>query len=88
MPRFQNTQAPHALYSLGVSYHDFGVIRQNGVAMFDYYKCDVVTEEQRKAIVAIAPDVEFRSASPSFAPEIHKTLICFPKAAFYRKRAA
>lgn len=86
--RFKNSLAAPTLYNLGIRTHGHGVIKNEAkAAMFDFYMADYVAPEQKAALLAIAPDAQFKSIGPSFAPEIKKVAICFPKAAFYRQQA-
>lgn len=84
--RFKNTLAAPTLYKLGISYHAIGTISAQGSKekLFDFYTCDKVTDAQKAALLEIAPDVQFKSISPQYAPEIKRVAVCFPKAAFYR----
>lgn len=88
--RFKNTMAASTLYGLGISYHATGTISEQGrkEKLFDFYTADKVTEEQKAALLAIAPDVQFKTIGPQYAPEIKRVAICFPKAAFYRAQIA
>lgn len=86
--KYKITNAPSFLCDNGISFYDFGVLTQNGVKMFDYYKTDSVTQEQKRAILEWCPLAELKTASPQFAPELKSVLICFPKAAYFRERKA
>lgn len=52
MTKFKNSQAGSFLYSLGVAYHDYGIIKNDKKQqLFDYFKVDKVTLEQWNEIV-------------------------------------
>lgn len=85
--KFKNSQAGSFLSEINVSYFDYGVIKNpQGKQLFDYFKTDNITAEQRSKILIACPDAQFKTAHPSHAPEIIRCLICFPKAAFYRNK--
>ena len=85
MSKFKNSQAGSFLYSIGVAYNDYGTITdQHKNKLFDYFKVDSLTQEQKEKILDACKDAQFKTSSPSYAPEIQHALICFPKAAFYR----
>lgn len=83
---YKITQAGAMLYRAGVNYHNFGTITKNGARMFDYFLCDKVSEAQAATIRAFCPDVQFRTSSPQYAPEIKRAAVLFPKIAFYRAK--
>ena len=85
---YQISQAASFLYGIGVSFHADGVLSRDGVKLFDYYKADKITQEQRDKILAWCPLAEFKTASPEYAPEMKSVLVCFPKAAYFRQRKA
>ena len=66
------------LYRLGISYYDFGAIKNGRKKVADYFKTDRLTEDQRAAIVAAIPPAYFLGAAPQYAPEIRRVLICIP----------
>lgn len=82
--KYQVTKAAWFLYDLGVRFHETGKLTKNGVQLFDYYKADSVTVEQKAAILKWCKDARFFRSSPSYAPELCATVIAFPKAGFYR----
>lgn len=88
--RFKNTMAAATLYDLGISFHNFGTLRgKSGVDgrakdYFDFYEVDYIRPEQKRALLEIAPDVQFKTNGKLYAPELRSILICFPKAAWYR----
>ena len=81
---YKITEAGSRLYRAGVSYHAFGTIKQGNAAMFDYFKCDKLTAEQAATLRQYCPDMQVRTASPMYAPELKSVAILFPKAAWYR----
>lgn len=88
--RFKNTLAPSTLYAIGINYYSTGTIsdRVTGKKLFDFYMTDGVSDKQKLALLAIAPDVQFKTVAPAYAPEIKRCAICFPKAAFYASKLA
>lgn len=78
-----NTMVGSFLYNLGISYHEYGVLKCSKTKrkLYDFYKCDSVTSEQHAKIVESIPDAEFKTASPQYAPELKRVLVCIPKAA-------
>ena len=76
------------LYRNGVSYHAFGVIKQGKTMLFDYYKCDKVTDEQAEALRQFCPDMQVKGCRAEYAPELRSVLLCFPKAAWYRAQGS
>lgn len=85
MSKFKNSQAGSFLYNLGVSYHGYGIIKnEKKEQLFDYFKVDKVTLEQWSEIVKACPHAQLKTSKSQYAPEIVKGLICFPKAAFFR----
>lgn len=83
--KYQITMVPWFLNDIGVSYHDYGVLkdRDTGRKLFDCYKCDVVTYEQKAKIREWCKDVRFLGVANEYAPELSKPVIAFPKAGFY-----
>lgn len=72
-------QAGSFLYSIDVSYHDYGIIKNNDKRkIFDYFKCDSLTQEQREQILQVNKHVEFKTSRSQYAPELKKVIICFP----------
>lgn len=87
--RFHNGLAPSTLYRLGMGYSAYGVIRDEatGDKLFDFYRMTgLVSDQQRQALLAIAPDVQFKQSRAQYAPEQCHILVCFPKAAWYRRQ--
>ena len=81
---YKISEAASRLYRAGVSYHDFGTIKQGKTALFNYYKCDKVTDEQLATIRQYCPDVQLKGVRSQYAPELRSVIVCFPKAAWYR----
>jgi hypothetical protein len=81
---YKISEAASRLYRAGVSYHDFGTIKQGKTALFNYYKCDKVTDEQLATIRQYCPDVRLKGVRSQYAPELRSVIVCFPKAAWYR----
>ncbi len=80
-------QAGSFLYSINVSYHEFGIIKDNDKRkVFDYFKCDSLTQHQREQILQANKHVEFKTSSPQYAPEIKRVLICFPTKYYLRNK--
>lgn len=76
------------LYKAGVSYHDYGTIKQGKTALFTYFKADRITDTQLAAIKAFCPDVQVKGLRSQYAPELTSVAICFPKAAWYRAQVS
>jgi len=57
------------------------------VHLYNYYRCDKLSDEQRERIRAIFPLVEFFGASKQYAPELRSVMVAFPKAARMRQLA-
>ena len=88
MSRYRITEAPYRMYKAGISFYESGTLERNGVKIFDYYKADKISADQKSAILAWCPLAEFKGSSPEYAPELRNILICFPKAAYFRERKA
>ena len=79
--------APSFLWTIGVRQYASGTLsNKHGVKLFDYYKADSVTDEQKEQLRQWCPDVQFLSARLEYAPEIKAAVIAFPKAGFYRNK--
>lgn len=82
------SQIPSFLYRCGVSYHANGVInyQHNGkfYKVYDYYKTDIITQDQIAAIAKEIPDLQVMGSRSQYAPEIKSVLVCIPKAALYK----
>lgn len=83
---YKKAETASTIYRLGISYHGFGILQQGKVQLFDYFKCDKVTQEQIESLRSFCPDLQVKSSSPSYAPEIRNVLLCFPKSAWYRSQ--
>lgn len=83
--RFKISQAASFLYSLDVRYHAFAVISKGKEKLYDGYKVDFITDDQKAAILKACPDCQFFGAYKEYAPELRGVYICFPKAAYYRQ---
>ena len=85
--RFRITQAPWLLNACGVRYHAHGTLacKDTGAKLFDYYKADSISAEQRADILRAAPYVQFFGTSPAYAPELRRVMVAFPKAAWFRQ---
>ena len=83
---YRITEAGSRLYRAGVNYHEFGVIRHSGVALYDYFKADKATPEQIDALKTWCPDLKMAQSQSEYAPELGKVLFMFPKAGWYRQQ--
>lgn len=81
---YKKADTASTIYRLGISYYAFGTLSQGKAKLFDYFKCDKVTQEQIEALRSFCPDLQIKGVSPSYAPELRSVLLCFPKAAWYR----
>lgn len=81
---YKISDAASRLYRAGIAYHAYGIIKNDGKALFNYYKCDKITAEQQKKIAEFCPDAMIRGCASQYAPELRSVLVCFPKAAWYR----
>ena len=86
-PKIGNTLIPSFLYDIGVTYHDYGIVKttKGTRQLFDYYRVDKITQDQKGMILDNIPLAQFRCASSEYAPEIHKVYILIPKAEYYRQ---
>lgn len=84
MNKYQVTMVPAFLYGIGVSYHATGTLNKNGVKLFDWYKADSITTEQKATILKWCKDARFFNTCSEYAPELKKVMVAFPKAGFYR----
>ena len=85
---YRISDAGSKLYSAGVSYHDYGTIKQGKTALFTYFKADKITDTQLAAIKAFCPDVQVKGLRSQYAPELTSVAICFPKTAWYRAQVS
>jgi hypothetical protein len=75
------------LYRFGVGYHSFGTVKNKTLTYGYFYKCDKITEEQKAAILAFCPYVEFKTSSPQYATELkNPVIIVLSKAQIKRNR--
>lgn len=81
---YKITHAPSFLYDIGVSYYETGTLTKSGVKLFEYYRTDSVTVEQKAKILKWCKDARFFGSAKEYAPEIKSCMIAFPKAGFYR----
>ena len=70
-----------SLNKLGVSYFEFGTIKQGRIKLYDYYKTDRLTPIQKNELIKLG--CKIYKVGSTYAPEIIKAAICFPT-----KRAA
>lgn len=75
---------PHILYRLEVKYYATGCLSHGETKVYDYYKADSITPEQREKITNIQSDIRFMTSACEYAPEITSGLICIPKAGYYK----
>jgi hypothetical protein len=61
-------------------YHDFGTIRDKASRkkLYDYYKGDSLTDEQKAIIRGELPTAEFMGSSSQYAPELRRAVVAFP----------
>lgn len=83
--KYRITLAASFLYDIGVSFHATGTIKKGKAALYDYYKTDKVTEEQKEKILSWCKDAAFFNTAWEYAPELKGIAIAFPKAGFYRQ---
>lgn len=86
--KVSNTMIGGFLYDIGVSYHDYGTLdcAKTKRKLYDYYKCNSISAEQKETILENIPDAIFKTSSPEYAPELKRVVVCIPKAAL-RKNA-
>ena len=86
-PKLLQGAIPAFLYKINVSYYDTGTIsnKVTGNKLFDYYKADKVTQEQKAKILEMIPLAQFKSSSPEYAPEMKACMVWIPKAAYYKQ---
>jgi len=82
--KYQVSKAAWFLYENGVSFYEQGTLDRNGVALFDFYRVDKVSAEQKAVILKWCKYARFFGARKEFAPELTSCMIAFPKAGFYR----
>ena len=72
------------LHDIGLRFHETGTLSKGKVKLFDYYKADKVTVEQKALILKWCKDARFFNSRKQYAHELTRTMIAFPKAGFYR----
>ncbi|MDO8886167.1 hypothetical protein [Candidatus Oleimmundimicrobium sp.] len=85
MMKYQISNAPAFLYSIGVRQYESGTLTKNKVKLFEYYKADSFTTEQKAEILLWCKDARFFNSRAQYAPELKSVMVAFPKAGFYRK---
>lgn len=80
------SQIASFLYSVGVNYHEFGTIKQGKKKVFDYFKAERLTDNQKSLILESIPNCEFKTSSHQYAPEIKRALICIPVGKIPKKK--
>lgn len=87
MKNFRITNAAAALYDIGISFHASGVItdKDTGAALYDFYKVDSITPDQKQLVLDICNAAVFIGARAEYAPEQKSVYICFPKAEMRRR---
>lgn len=84
---YKISEAGSRLYRAGVSYYAFGIAKQNGAALFDYFTLsEPLTEAQAQAVRDYCPDFQIGGSRSQYAPEIKRQVLLFPKAAWYRNQ--
>lgn len=81
---YRITMAPSFLHKLGVNYYETGTLKKGGVKLFDYYRADSITTQQKAEILKWCKDARFFNSAREYAPELRSVMIAFPKAGFYR----
>lgn len=69
---------PGFLYRLGVRQYASGTVKQGRKKVYDYVKCDPLTDTQKADIVACIPKVRFGTVNSQYAPELKATAILIP----------
>jgi hypothetical protein len=64
------------LTDLGISYYDFGTIKEDNKKTHDFYQTDRITEKQKYELEL--KGVEVLTSFKEYAPELKSALICFP----------
>ena len=71
----------HLLYSLGISYHNYGVLLRGRQVRARWFRLSGLTTDQRKRLTDAVPEAWFASATPEFAPEQRNPVVFFPSQA-------
>lgn len=75
------------LSRIGITYFEYGTVLKGKKQMFTFFKTsNFIYPEQIELIKKLCPDVQVLKGSPSYAPEIKRTAILFPKIAWYREQ--
>ena len=83
--KYPTTRVPDLLFKHGIRYFEYGTLTdQDGNKVYDYYKVDKITPEQEATITQMIKGFKIVMASPAYAPEQKKAILCFPKAAYWR----
>ena len=85
---YRISQAASHVYRAGVNYHAFGVVKAGKIAMYDFFQCDKITDDQVSKIREYCPDMKVTGVQHRHAPELTQVHLLFPKAAFYRQLPA
>ena len=80
----ERSKAAGFLYNNGIFFYEQGVLDRNGVAIFDFYRIDKISAEQKLAVLTWCKDARFFDATSSRWPLGRCHMIAFPKAGFYR----
>ena len=78
------TRAADHVYSAGISYHAHGTVKRGKVALFNFFQCDKVTDDQVATLRKYCPDMQVQGIHHKHAPEMTRAALLFPKAAYYR----
>jgi hypothetical protein len=75
---------------IGFRFYETGSLSEKGTKtkLFDYYKGDKLTDEQKAELLKDFPELEFFGARPEYAPELRSAMVGVPKIARYRQRLA
>ena len=86
-PKIGNTLIPSFLYDIGVTYHDYGIVKttKGTRQLYDYYKIDKITHDQKGLILDKIPLAVFWNGSNEYTPEKSDLYILIPKAEYYRQ---
>jgi hypothetical protein len=69
------TKQVRLILDAGLSYYDFGTIKQGRKKLYDYYKTDKITHDQKEFLESKGAIIKLSYCQ--YAPEIKSTLICF-----------
>lgn len=65
----------HIVLEAGISYYEFGTIKQGRKKLYDYYKTDKITQQQKEFLESNGAIIKLSYCQ--YAPEIKSALICF-----------